>query len=274
MYCYYFSFGFAPSHLRHHYFLAAPQVQPPRTVVVVISYHHHSLSTKGRNEARLSNKTIENTVLSIMTGSEILNIVVTVGFSQLVIDLLSSYIVFRGEDYQRLIKNMERSKSKLDRAEADLKRSDKHQKKVERAQAEYSTACADVARKHMLPSLASSVYFFLLLKILGTEYQGRVMGVLPFVPFNIVKGVTGRGLDWTDVPLEALAGTKLVPNQAFSFLCVYILAGLSVKYYVNKLVATKPPPGADRGVMSVIDSPAGHHIARSFGLNPDDLKQL
>ncbi len=209
---------------------------------------------------------------TIMTGSEILNIVVTVGVSQLIIDLLSTYLVFKRDGYQLALRNMERSKSKLERAEVDLKRSTKHQKKADRAQTEYSSACAEVARRHMLPSLISSVYFFLLLKILGTEYQGRVMGVLPFVPFSILRGITGRGLDWKDVPLEALSGTKMVPKQAFSFLCIYVLAGLSVKFYVNKLVATKPPPGADKGIMTIVDSPMGHKFAQSFGLDPADLK--
>jgi hypothetical protein len=222
-----------------------------------------------------SSTSIQNTQTDpIMTGSEILNIVFTVGVSQLAIDLLSNYFIFKGDAYQRSIKNMERSKTKLHRAKEDLKRSKKHQKKVEGAEAEYSSACAEVARRHMAPSMISSVYFFLLLKILGSEYQGRVMGVLPFVPYRIVNGITGRGLDWTDVPIEALAGTTFVPKQAFSFLCVYVLAGLSVKYYVTKLVATSPPPGADRGIMTVVNSPAGHHIARSFGLDPNDLKRL
>lgn len=208
-----------------------------------------------------------------MTGSEILNIVVTVGVSQLAIDLLANYLVFKGGDYQRALRNLERSKSKLDRAEVDLKRSPKHQKKVDRAKAEHSAACAEVARRHMPPSLFSSVFFFLLLKILGTEHRGKVMGVLPFVPFDLVTRITARGLDWGEVPLEALGGTKLVPKQAFSFMCIYALAGLSVKYYINKLVATKPPRGADKGIMTLVDSPLGHNIARSFGLDPEDLKQ-
>jgi hypothetical protein len=209
-----------------------------------------------------------------MTGSEILNIVVTVGISQLLMDVLCRYVIFGADGYQRALRELERSKSKLDRAEWELKRSTKHQKKADRAKSEYSAACAEVARRHLLPNMLSGLFFFVLLKIFGAEYQGRVMGVLPFVPYDLATKVTGRGLDWRDVPLEAFGGTKMVPKQAFSYMFVYVLAGFSVKYYVHKLVATKPPPGADKGVMTIVDSPMGHRIARSFGLDPEDLKQL
>jgi hypothetical protein len=50
------------------------------------------------------------------------------------------------------------------------------------------------------------------------------------------------------------------------------LAGLTVKYYVNKAVGTKPPKGADGGVQTIVDSPMGQAMARSLGIDPKDLK--
>ena len=101
------------------------------------------------------------------------------------------------------------------------------------------------------------------------------MGVLPFVPYNMVSRVTARGLDWRAVDLEALNDATSVPmhpKQAFSFFFVYALAGLAVKYYVTKLVGTKPPKGADGGISTVMDSPIGQSVIRSMGIDPEDLK--
>jgi uncharacterized membrane protein (DUF106 family) len=211
-----------------------------------------------------------------MTCSEIINIVSTIGISQLVIDLLSNYLVYKGEHYQRALRQMERSKSKLDRAEYDMQRSQNknNPKKLERAKAEYSQSCADVARRHMVPSLMSSLFFFLLLRILGTEYKGKVIGVLPFVPYRFVSRITARGLDWQDVSVENLqaAGTTMDPKQALSFMLVYVLAGFAVKSYVTKLVGTKPPPGADGGIATIVDSPMGQSVAKAWGFDPNDLK--
>eukprot|EP00536_Pseudo-nitzschia_multiseries_P000607 jgi/Psemu1/178979/e_gw1.7.43.1 len=209
-----------------------------------------------------------------MTASEISNIVVTVGVCQLLVDLLSNYLVYNNDPYQRSLRTMERFKTKLDKADADLKKSEKHRKKFERAKADYATSCADVARRHFAPNMCSSVFFIILLRILGTEHKGKVMGVLPFVPYDFVSRVTSRGLDWrelvaTDAVTEA---TSMHPKQAFSFFFVYALSGLAVKYYVNRLVGTKPPVGADGGISTVMDSPLGQNVMRSMGVDPDDLK--
>lgn len=96
---------------------------------------------------------------SNMTGSEILNIFVTVGISQLVIDLLSNYLVYKGESYQRVVRRMESAHSKLQRAEIDFKKNEtKHQKRYDRAKAEYQQAAADVAKKHIPPSVSRNIH--------------------------------------------------------------------------------------------------------------------
>jgi hypothetical protein len=99
------------------------------------------------------------------------------------------------------------------------------------------------------------------------------VGVLPFVPFNFVSKVTSRGLDWREVNMEALnEATTMHPKQAFSFFFVYFLAGLAVKYYINRVVGTRPPKGADGGISTVMESPIGQSVMRSRGIDPEDMK--
>ena len=99
------------------------------------------------------------------------------------------------------------------------------------------------------------------------------MGVLPFVPYKFFLRVTARGLDSTEIDAQALTeATAMHPTQAFSFFFVYGLSAMAIKYYVNRLVGTRPPKGADGGISTVVDSPLGQSVMRSMGVDPDDLK--
>ena len=109
-----------------------------------------------------------------MTAADIRSIVVTVGVCQLIIDLLANHFVYKKEYYQRALRTMDRFKGKLDKADADLKKSEKHRKKYDRAKGDYQAACADVARRHFAPNMFGSVFFVILLRILGIENSGKV----------------------------------------------------------------------------------------------------
>jgi hypothetical protein len=105
----------------------------------------------------------------------------TIGVWQLIIDLLSNHLVFKKDPYQRSIRTMERFKGKLDKAEVDLKKAEKHRKRFDRAKGDYQGACADVARRHFAPNLLSSLFFIILLRILGTEHGGKVSTIACFL---------------------------------------------------------------------------------------------
>ena len=99
------------------------------------------------------------------------------------------------------------------------------------------------------------------------------MGVLPFVPYNFVAKVTARGLDWRGLDAEALAeSTSVLPQQSVSFFVVYALSGIAVRYFINRLVGTKPPQGADGGITTIMESPLGQAVMRSMGIDPEELK--
>ena len=207
-----------------------------------------------------------------MGGAEILNIAVTVGLAQLGCDLIANWMVYSSDSYKRAVGALERSRWKLNKAEEDAKKNEKHAKRLQRAKDDFGEACSEVARRHTGPSMISSVFFVILLRILGTEHKGNVMAILPFVPFNLFRKLSARGLDWTDVPNEALNGLTVETNQATSFLFIYLLCSLSVKFFVNKAFGAQAPTGADNGIMSIMESPRGQKIMKSMGIDPDDLK--
>jgi uncharacterized membrane protein (DUF106 family) len=216
-----------------------------------------------------------------MTGSDVLSICLTVGVVQILCDLLAKYLIFTKEPFLRAVASLERARWKRDKAEVDAKKNDKHAKRLQRAQDDYSEACSEVARRHTGPGIITSVIFVILLRVLGTEHKGNVMGLLPFVPFQFLQRFTARGLDMKELMQADVFGQdtgdnnnpdKVNVQQAVSFLFVYVLATFSIKYYVHQIVGTAAPEGADKGIMSIMESPKGHRLMKSLGIDPNDLK--
>lgn len=212
-----------------------------------------------------------------MTASEILNISITVAICQICLDLFTNWFVYKRDDYKRSVNAMERAEWKLKKAESDYGKkgnTKNHLKKYQRTKDEYAEACGDVARRHTAPTVWTSLFFVLLLRILGTEHGGKVIGLVPFLPMNLLQRLTRRGLADT-IPYGAtlLEGGDIYIQQGASFLFVYLLTSFSVKFYVSQIFGTKPPKGADGGLMTVLESPQGQRLAKSMGLPlPEDLK--
>jgi uncharacterized membrane protein (DUF106 family) len=209
-----------------------------------------------------------------MTGSEIINIAITVGVVQLVCDLLAKYLVFEKEPYKRAVSALERAKWKLDKATADLAKNAKHQKRHKQAEDFYAENAAEVTRRHMGPGMLTSFLFVVLLRILGAEHKGKVMAILPFVPFNLLTRVTARGLNWGEASDMILDGSPILPKQAASFMFVYLLCTFSVKFFVHKAFGTPPPAGADRGILGTMDSPQGQKMMKQMGIDPEEYKEM
>lgn len=136
----------------------------------------------------------------------------------------------------------------------------------------------------------SSIAFLILYRILAAEYAGQVVALLPF-DFPLLQRITFRGLS-SDMSVAEVhsrwiqstggPGVENVPlfpevisaGQGCSFAFIYILCSLSVKMMVNMAFGTKPPPGADNGVGTLIEAPQSLELMKSFGLDTDDVKEV
>jgi uncharacterized membrane protein (DUF106 family) len=206
-----------------------------------------------------------------MTAPDILKVVTTVAITQLVVDLMSRYVVFSRDPYKRAVASLERAQSRRDKLAVSLdtpQKQEKQAKKLQRYQEDCSDAASEVARRHTVPGFCGSVIFLILYRVLSTEYAGKVIGVIPFTPFKLMRKLTLRGLEISSVDPKGEHNVY----QACSFLLIYILCTLSVKYFVHKLVGVAPPKEAEGGLSTVMDAPKNQKMLKSFGVNPDILK--
>lgn len=230
-----------------------------------------------------------------MTISVIGNIVFSVAATEFVACILSRKFIFQSESYTRTVSTFERAKARRDRTAASLaakeakqsqkpsqKNVDKEAKKLQREDEELSALAAEVARRHTMANFYPSIAFLILYRILAAEYAGKVVALLPFQPFNLLQRVTFRGLsDMTVKEVHSLwtdSGSPVSPDvssasQACAFAFIYILCSLSVKMMVNTAFGTKPPPGADDGVGTLMEAPQSQKMLKSFGLDAEEVRE-
>lgn len=210
-----------------------------------------------------------------MGSPEILNVVGTVFVVQLICDFIAVRMVFRQDSYARAVASHRRAQVKLTKLNGSGKemKTDKQLKKLQRAKDDVGEAAAVIAKKHSAPALYNGIVFLVLFRILQSEYQSKVIAILPFVPFKILRYMSMRGLTFDEDAIELPAeGPVTSVQQACNFLFIYVLATLSVKFLISHCLITKPPQGADGGIMTIMDSPGSQKMLRAWGLDPDILK--
>lgn len=218
--------------------------------------------------------------------------------------------IFQSESYKRTKKSFERAKERRDKTATSLaakqaarekqskqtsqKSVDKEAKKLLRENEELSSLAAEVARRHTMANFYPSIAFLILYRILAAEYSGKVVALLPFKPFHLLQRITFRGMsELTAEEVQSLwmqseggpdatipgASAPMSPDvssatQACAFAFIYLLCSLSVKIIVNMAFATKPPPGADDGVGTLMEAPQSQKLMKNFGVDAAEVKEV
>ncbi len=159
-----------------------------------------------------------------------------------------------------------------------------------------SSLAAEIAKRHTQASVCQSIAFLILYRILAVEYSGNIVALLPFQPFKLLQRMTFRGFSnmtvrevqslWMEQSNGGSSGPEAtIPgamghvqpdvssaSQACSLAFIYFLCSFSIKAIVQKAFGTKPPPGADDYVGSVLNAPQGQKMLNNFGLNAEEVK--
>lgn len=213
-----------------------------------------------------------------MTAHDILRIIIAISVAQCTADVLSRKLIFEKETYQRSVQTVERLKLKRGKAgqskqlEQKPGASSKGGKsssndnsmsaKKKRAESDYKEAVAQVSRQHVMPSIITAIFFYVILyRYFAAEFKGQVIALLPFTPWNIVQRVlTRRGLPATVSP------------RACGFSFIYMLSSFSIKIAVHKLLAVVPPKECE-SMTSILDTAKAQEIMKQMGVNIEEVNE-
>lgn len=235
-----------------------------------------------------------------MPVSDIVYIASTVAITQGICDFIANKKIFQKEKYQSTLSALNRARIKRDKtlaippptnssnnpstagknvSNAGIKAMEKYKKKIQQANDDYGLACSNVAQKHTSPQLLTSVVFLILYRLLNIEYSNKVIAVLPFEPWGLIRKFSMRGLEMNQDHVASLdfstfSNRVVSVNQSCSFLFIYMLCTISVKFVVHKVMGTKPPAGADKGFMTMMDDPRAKSILTNFGVDVDEINEI
>lgn len=133
-------------------------------------------------------------------------------------------------------------------------------KRALRAEEDFKDAVAQVARKHALSTILSSLLFLFVYSILSRHYKGKVVALLPFIPWPWVQRmVTKRG---------GIVSTE--DPRACGFFCIYMLCTLSIKFMVHKVLGVTPPKDCE-SITAILDTPKAQRLLKDIGLDVDEI---
>mmetsp|Transcript_27423 Transcript_27423/g.40236 ORF Transcript_27423/g.40236 Transcript_27423/m.40236 type:complete len:211 (-) Transcript_27423:204-836(-) len=208
-----------------------------------------------------------------MTWTDVVTIVVAVGTMQLIMDLALNHFVFKKETYTDLLDRMRRAQFNLEREQmkqATKANPEKMKKRLELMTNAEAEAKAKVAAVHMRTKFYGAMAFLLMYTSMSATYAGASVGILPFAPWSFIHYISRRGLPALE---DMVRGEKSIdPGRGCAFLGIYLLATLSIKYYVSEAFGTHPPKGADGGLFTMMDAPEHKKRLRKLGIDPDEFK--
>ena len=226
-----------------------------------------------------------------MTVGDIIYIITTVAVAQGICDGLANRLTYSSDSYRQRCSALEKARIKRDKvvtqaaqnpisgnntSNSSAKARDKQAKKIQRAEEDFRIAATNVTQRHVVPNVLTALLFYILYKILNLEYQGKIVAMLPFTPWRILRRFTMRGLEFNPEFDFISSSTKRVENveQACGFLIVYLLSTMSVKFMVKQVLGEKPPSGADKGFFAMLDDPRGQKFLNALGVDMDELNEI
>jgi len=228
-----------------------------------------------------------------MPAEDIIRIATTSALVQAVVSMTFMKLIYSQENYQRLLSQYERSKAKRDKivkanfeaatkeivalepSTAKNKKAEREMqkrlaeesaaqaratKKIQRAKDEHNEISSRLLSKHSFPNFLNSIIFLVLGRILSTEYSSKVVAVLPFVPYSIIRRISQRGFD------------EGMDPRACSFYFVFILCSLSVKHIADKVFGQQLPPGIS--MANYLDSPKAQKLMEKYGFDTEELNEV
>jgi len=149
--------------------------------------------------------------------------------SALIGEGLSWLLIYRTESYQKLQSTIDKTTKKLEKKDAPTAavRQKGKGKKMDRYEETLKTSNREMSFVRMKSMFAITITFVVLVGILNSLWDGKIVAKLPFEPVSIFRSLSHRNLPGTDF-------------TDCSMIFFYILSSMSVRATLQKLLGVTP----------------------------------
>mmetsp|Transcript_4423 Transcript_4423/g.8726 ORF Transcript_4423/g.8726 Transcript_4423/m.8726 type:complete len:188 (-) Transcript_4423:1574-2137(-) len=145
---------------------------------------------------------------------------------------LAYVAVYRRGEYQRAVIRVVDVNRKLEKEKellVGVEKRERHAKKIQKLEADFKEAMAKMNGMKLVVNITIGLLYMLAYRVLSMRFHGQVVGTLPFIPFEMMRRMSMRGLPSGSEPTDC----------AFAF--VYALAALGLKGTIQKAMGFAPP---------------------------------
>ena len=149
--------------------------------------------------------------------------------TNLIAEFLTWMLIYRTKKYRENKKQIDTLNLKIEKSKDSAKANDKREaKRIKQQEQELKLLSFDMMKTKMISMFIIGLFTFFFLSLFNGIFQGIVVAKLPFIPFNMIRKVSHRGIlsnDLTDC----------------SFTFFYILCNISFRPIIQKLLGFAPP---------------------------------
>lgn len=165
--------------------------------------------------------------------------------SALISEFLCWFFVYRSESYNRLCKSIELLQRKVEKLKLDLPKGtttntktskDPISKKINSLESELDNKNRDLSVYKIKSAGLTMICVLSVLGILNNIFDGIIVAQLPFVPFNMMRSITQRGLIFNNISI--LTDTEL---SYCSMMFIYILSSITFKTSLQRITGLVTP---------------------------------
>ncbi|KAJ2161677.1 Calcium load-activated calcium channel [Coemansia sp. RSA 552] len=149
-------------------------------------------------------------------------------------EALSYVLVYRTDDFQRLKAKVIQSEIKLEQEKQATSsgKGKQRQRRIESIEAQLSAARSKAGSMQMRNMLVVGLVQVAAIYLVNARFSGRVVGVLPFEPVSMFRGLTHRGL------------AEDAPTNACSATFIFVLGGLMFRALADRTLQLGLPKGS------------------------------
>jgi len=168
---------------------------------------------------------------SVVETPETIKIIIYACITTMIAEFALWLLIYRKDEYKKLKGDIDSLSNKITKQKDTFvatTQAKTHEKKLNTNEQKLKMLNQEMTSFRMKSTFVIGIFMIIMISSLGAEFQGVVVGKLPFDPFFLIRGITHRGLQGDDF-------------TECSYMFMYIIVSYIVRANIQKVFGFEPP---------------------------------